>query len=180
MTNLNPPNSESTNDAEKRQDEFCFIVWLDDLGSEPINVEILSFEDKGEGQPTEPPPIGQGDFVVVYDSIQNQSWFGQVLTPQLNLPLLGVNRESPSNLTALERVLRGLVSVTVFTRQVYYYQTRLLGQISGDALLALRIRPRAGSQGRPATEKEVICYLALPAVKEIPMEDGNVTAKLEE
>jgi hypothetical protein len=166
--------------GEAKTEAFCFIVWLDDLGSEPTNVEILAFEDQGENQPTMPPPIGQGDFVVVYDSIQKQSWFGQVLTPQLNLPLLGVNRESPSNLTAMERVLRGLVSVTVFTRQVYYYQTRLLGQISGDVLLALRIRPRGGSQGRPATEKEVICYLALPAVKESEMEDDNVVAQLEE
>jgi hypothetical protein len=166
--------------GEGAKESFCFIVWLDDLGSEPTNIEVLAFEDQGENQPTEPPPIGQGDFVVVYDSIQNERWFGQVLTPQLNLPLLGVNRESPSNLTALERVLRGLVSVTVFTRQVYYYQTRLLGQISDDILLALRIRPRAGSQGRPATEAEVMRYLALPAVEEAKMEEGDDATQLEE
>lgn len=161
LSNQDPTNSSHSS--------FRFIIWLDTVGSDPMSVEALAYESD-ETEKTEPPPVGVGDFVIICDEIQKLEWFGQILSPQLNLPLLGVSRDNPSNLAALERVLRGLVSVTVFTRQVYYYQIRLLGQIEDNTLLALRIRPRAGSKGRLAEENEVITYLQLPAV----IEEGAV------
>ncbi len=144
--------------------DYIFIVWLDQLGCDPLSVEVIAYEGNAENTERKLPPVGVGDFVVIKDEIQDREWLGQVQTPQLNLPLLGLDRTNPSNLAALERVLSGQVSTTVFTRQVYYYQILLLGAIENNTMQSVRVRPRGGSKGRIAKVEEVIRYLDMPAI----------------
>ncbi len=144
--------------------QHAFIVWADTLGSDPYEVEGLSYE--GDPEHVSSPPVQAGDFVIIDDEYQKEQWFGQVVEPQLNLPLMGLSRDNPSNIAAMERVLRGEVESSVFLRQVYYYRVRLLGQIAGDGerarLVGLKRRPRVGARGRVARVEEVLQFLEMP------------------
>ena len=152
---------------------YQFIIWADRLGSDAYQVEALSYE-RELGAETLPllaqesdleakrPPIAASDFVVIQDKVQERSWFGQVVEPQRNLPLLGLSRDNPSQVTALKKVLNDEVDVSVFLKQVYYYTISLLGEIVDNNLQSVRQRPRVGAVGRQASMEEVLQYMNLP------------------
>lgn len=143
-----------------------FVIWADLLGSDAYHVEALSYDSSSEV--VQPPPVEAGDFVVIEDIDQLElRWFGQVVEPQRNLPLQGLTRDNPSNVAAMERVLKEQIKASIFLKQVYYYRIRLLGQINvgSSSLSSVKRRPRAGSRGRSATENEVIQYMDLPELE---------------
>jgi len=142
-------------------DGFEFVIQFDSLNSDAYHCEALSFE--GDPHAINPPPIGAGDFVIIYDKNQDARWFGQVIEPQRNIPQ-GMGRDNPSTAAAMERVLNNQVEASVFTRQTYYYTINLLGEIDAhfDRLISVHRRPRAGSLGKRATEGEVISCLGMP------------------
>jgi DNA helicase HerA-like ATPase len=146
-----------------------FIVWADSLSSDAYQIEALSYERDTAPLPSQPsdfeakrPPIAAGDFVIIQDKSQGLSWFGQVVEPQRNLPLLGLSRDNPSQVTALRKVLNGEVEVSVFLKQVYYYRINLLGEIEGNHLQSVKRRPRVGAAGQRATAEEALQYMNLP------------------
>lgn len=142
-----------------------FVVWADLIGSDAYHIEALSYDEGSDG--IEQPPIAAGDFVLINDSDQSQLWFGQVVEPQRNLPLQGLSRDNPSNVAAMERVLKEQIRASIFLKQVYYYRIRLLGQVdpANDSLSVVKRRPRAGAKGRAATDEEVIRYMDLPGLR---------------
>ncbi len=79
------------------------IVWHDTLGGEANVVECLSYE--GREDEVNIPPLGAGDFAVIEDSDQKTNWMAQVLEPQRNLPLVGLSRDNPSQVSVFERIL---------------------------------------------------------------------------
>lgn len=141
------------------------IVWHDTLGSEAGVIECLSYEGKENEVST--PPLGAGDFALIEDSDQRTRWMAQVIEPQRNLPLLGLSRESPSEVSIFERILNGQIEKSIFLRQVYYYRLQLIGEVIEESgrLSSVRRRPRAGSIGAPASEVDVRRGLDLPAVE---------------
>lgn len=140
------------------------IVWHDTLGSEANVIECLSYE--GKEDKINSPPLGAGDFALIEDSDQKTWWMAQVLEPQRNLPLLGLSRESPSEVSIFERILLGQIDKSIFLRQVYYYRLQLIGEVVKETgrLVSLRRRPRAGSIGSLAKEEAVRKALDLPAI----------------
>jgi hypothetical protein len=164
---------------------YQFIIWADRLGSDAYQVEALSYE-REHGAETLPllaqasdlearrPPIAASDFVVIQDKVQKRSWFGQVVEPQRNLPLLGLSRDNPSQVTALKKVLNDEVDVSVFLKQVYYYTISLLGEIMDDHLQSVRQRPRVGAVGRQASMEEVFQYMNLPELLAVDGLHNNI------
>ncbi|MCC7362085.1 MAG: ATP-binding protein [Anaerolineales bacterium] len=169
--------------ANETTDSYCsyrFVIWPDELSSDPARVEALAYEDVdrvialSRGEPAldsspQPPSLRTGQFVIVDDTVQNEQWFAQVVAPQRNLPLLGTSREHPATMTALMRILREQVANSAFARQAYHYELSLIGQIRGEVkrkLTTVMTRPRAGSRGRLAEVDEIVRFLGLPAVSE--------------
>ncbi|MCC6190554.1 MAG: ATP-binding protein [Anaerolineales bacterium] len=158
--------------------DYQFVIWPDELSSDPTRVEALAYEDMirviaaGDGTPAPeptplPPALRTGQFVMIDDAIQDEQWFAQVVAPQRNLPLLGTSREHPATMTALMRILRDMVSSSAFARQAYHYELSLIGQIRGEVkpkLTTVMTRPRAGSRGRLSDVNEIIRFLGLPAI----------------
>jgi energy-coupling factor transporter ATP-binding protein EcfA2 len=140
------------------------IVWHDTLGSDAGVIECLSYEGK-EGEVNNP-PLGAGDFALIEDLDQSTHWMAMVIEPQRNLPLLGLSRESPSEVSIFERILNGQIERSIFLRQVYYYRLQLIGEVieGNGRLSSVRRRPRAGSIGSPASESAVRKALDLPAI----------------
>lgn len=145
--------------------EGKLIIWHDGLGGEANVVECLSYEGREDG--VNIPPLGSGDFAIVEDSDQQAKWMAQVIEPQRNLPLLGLSRESPSEVSIFERILLGEIDKSIFLRQVYYYRLQLIGEVDKETgrLTSVHRRPRAGSIGSVAKPEEVRKALDLPAVE---------------
>ena len=135
---------------------YEFITWSDTPNSNPLEVEVLTF-DSG----TKAEAIAANSFVVIDDAIQHRSWFGQVVSPQLNI-VRGLQKDNPNSISALERVLSGTAEDTVFLEQYRYYRIKLIGEITQGFLESVRVRPRYGAKGRRATTSEVTDFIRFP------------------
>lgn len=156
---------------------YDFVIQFDSLVSDAYQCEGLSFE--GNPENISSPPISAGDFVIIEDEQQGRGWFGQVMEPQRNIPI-GLSRDNPSTAVAMERVLNNQVEASVFARQIYYYNIRLLGEINYKTkrLQSVRIRPRAGSKGRRAEQDEVIRYMDLPPLNHVTEDYNNILGRI--
>lgn len=137
---------------------YEFIIWSDTPNSNPLEVEALTYDSENKAK-----AIAANSFVVINDAIQQRSWFGQVVSPQLNIAR-GLSKDNPNSISALERVLSGVAEDTVFLEQYHHYRIKLIGEITQGYLESVRVRPRYGAKGRRATSSEVTEFIRFPAL----------------
>lgn len=148
---------------------YEFITSSDTTRSSTLEVEAISYDDKKTGSVH---VIPANSFVVIEDNTQSRSWFGQVVEPQRNISRT-LSTDNPNSVSALERVLEGTAKDTVFLLQYQYYRIRLIGEIVGNRLESVRVRPRYGSKGRRATAEQIVMFIRFAELKHDDETDFN-------
>lgn len=110
--------------------------------------------------------LSAGQFVMITCSGSGRCYLGQVSAPQINLNRDALQPFDNTTINQLEALAQDRFEREVVVKEVFYYQVRLLKDVSDEMPRSIRKRPQIGSSGRPATEDEVIRYIGLPDANE--------------